>query len=152
MYVCKADDTLQKICQDEYHDVRYERALLAYNRYYQPGNSGIHSDPPVLQAGQQVMLPPQRILEKKYGSLIPNLTPLATPAVRTAPAPVTATSRSSPDTARLYTVPPQGEMVWEIAKRTLGNGDRWQDITQLNPGLDVSRPLPPGTVLKLPAQ
>lgn len=155
MHQCKPDDTLQKICQDTYHDVRYEKALLAYNRNYMPGNASIHNDPPALQAGQQIMLPPLRVLESKYGSLVPNLTPVAPPSIPAAPAaqvPLTQTARSGPDTSRLYTVQGQGEMVWDIAKRLLGSGERWGDISQLNPGLDVSRPLPAGTVLRLPAQ
>src|SRR5262249_21664515 len=110
MYQCKPNDTLQSICKDKYLDVRYERALLAYNRNYMPGNTGIHNEPPVLQGGQQIMLPPMRILEQKYGAQIPNLTPVTAPTAPAAGAPLTQTSQSSPGTARLYTVQGPNEM------------------------------------------
>jgi hypothetical protein len=147
-HVCKADDSILKVCQDKYHDPSYEKALLAYNRNYQPGGSGIHNDPPTLQPGQVLLLPPLAILEKKYHDLIPNLKPVAVPSAPTAPA--LTTSQSSPGSARLYTVQANGETIWNIAQQMLGNGERWAEISQLNPGLDVSRPLAGGTVLRLP--
>lgn len=152
-HVCKPDDTFQKICRDKYNDVKYERALLAYNRSYQPSSFGIQSDPPALQSGQAVLLPPLRVLEEKYGAIIPNLSPVTRPAPRPGtPTPVLQTARSAPEGARMYTVQGKDEKLYEIARTVLGNGDRWTDISQLNPGLDVSRPLPPGTILRLPAQ
>jgi nucleoid-associated protein YgaU len=43
-----------------------------------------------------------------------------------------------------------GEEVYEIARRTLGNGDRWMDLFKLNPQFRPGQVIPVGTVLRLP--
>jgi nucleoid-associated protein YgaU len=160
--VCKPDDSLARICQEKYHDARYERALLMYNRSHPMAGAGIYSDPPALQGGQRIMVPPLNVLEKRYGNLIPGLsrnTPApvapvstATPPAPPVPPPAPAAWSSQASGFRLYTVQSQNETLWDIAKRNLGSGERWSDITALNSNLDAMKPVPVGTVLHLPAQ
>jgi hypothetical protein len=128
-----------------------------YNRSHPMAGPGIYSDPPALQGGQRVMLPPLSVLEKRFGNVIPGLNRSAPPVPTPAPAPVPASSAPSAWSSqasgfRLYTVQAQNEMLWDIAKRNLGSGERWSDITALNSGLDAMKPVPVGTVLHLPAQ
>jgi hypothetical protein len=52
---------------------------------------------------------------------------------------------------RIYQVPKNGETFWEIARKTLGNPNRWSEIRRLNPQLDPKYPVPGGTNLKMPA-
>ena len=44
----------------------------------------------------------------------------------------------------------EGESLWVIARETLGRGDRWREIAQLNPELNPDR-LRPGLRIRLPA-
>jgi nucleoid-associated protein YgaU len=166
-HVCKSDDTLAKICQDKYHDARYQQALLMYNRSHPMAGAGIYSDPPALQAGQRVMMPPLSVLEKRYGqtmswlprqpapvaAAVPAPAAPVAPVAPVAPPPAPSASWSSQSAGfRLYTVQGQNETLWDIAKRNLGSGERWSDITALNSGLDAMKPVPVGTLLHLPAQ
>jgi hypothetical protein len=50
----------------------------------------------------------------------------------------------------LYRVREGGEMMWEIASRTLGSGDRWTDILRLNTRFDSKEVIPAGSQLRLP--
>jgi nucleoid-associated protein YgaU len=52
--------------------------------------------------------------------------------------------------ASLYRVREGGEMMREIAVRTLGSGDRWMDIWRLNRNFDPKDAVPGGTPLRLP--
>jgi hypothetical protein len=52
---------------------------------------------------------------------------------------------------RIYQVPKNGETFWEIARKTLGNPNRWSEIRRLNPQLDPKYPVPGGTNLKMPS-
>jgi nucleoid-associated protein YgaU len=110
-----------------------------------------------------------RILEKYYGA--PKLnSPPHSPA---APPPARAAERSDagrpakpanlslvgfgtpvkplpPDSTPVYRVHDGGEMIREVARRTLGNGDRWTEIYQLNPRFDPKELIPAGSTLRLP--
>ncbi len=141
-YTCKAGDTLGGIAQQHYHSDKYERALLMFNRDHFLASPSIRADPPTLQPGQSVYIPQVKVLENRYPNLIPGLTPLPAQAVAvpTPPAP-----------PRTYQVQaPAGEMMRDIAARSLGNPERWADIYRMNGTLDPSRPVPAGTVLQLP--
>ena len=52
---------------------------------------------------------------------------------------------------KLYRVGVNGEMILEVARRTLSNGDRWPEIYRLNPKLDPQVLIPAGTELRLPS-
>jgi nucleoid-associated protein YgaU len=151
-YRAKAGDTFQAISMQFYRTDRYAPALLLYNRSHPLGSLGVRQEPPVLQAGQPVFIPPTNILEKRHSAAVPDLTPL-TPG-RGAPIPERR-SNASPGAAAgsplQYRVPGEGEMMWEIARRTLQNGERWQEIHKLNPSLRPELRVAGGTVINLPA-
>ena len=49
-----------------------------------------------------------------------------------------------------YQVPGMGQTMREIARLTLGNGERWKDIYHLNAQYRPDYAVPGGTVLTLP--
>jgi len=51
----------------------------------------------------------------------------------------------------IYQVPKNGETFWEISRKTLGNPNRWSEISRLNPQIKPQYPVPGGTNLKMPA-
>lgn len=55
------------------------------------------------------------------------------------------------DAPKLYLVRFDSENFQEIAKKTLGNEDRWREIALLNPTLKAEDPLEKGSVVKVPA-
>jgi hypothetical protein len=59
---------------------------------------------------------------------------------------------NSPDGTKLYRVTANGETLFDIARRTLGNGDDWIRIYQLNQQIQPQFALPTGSVLRLPAE
>jgi nucleoid-associated protein YgaU len=126
-------------------------------------------DPPVLQPGQPVYIPPVRILEKYYGAPVLNPPPRSP----SAPSPARATERSDgagaqpanlslvgfgtpikslppPDRPPLYRVHEGGEMMREVARRALGTADRWTEIYDLNRQFDPKDAIPAGSTLLLP--
>ena len=102
-------------------------------------------------------IPPARILEKYYGADAPEPAPVASlsgnlqASPSTTPAPA-APVRSGPaaEDGKTYQVPAGGEMFLQIARRALGNGDRWVEIYKLNPQYNPKEAVPGGTVLRLP--
>jgi MraZ protein len=53
---------------------------------------------------------------------------------------------------QVYHVRHEGETVREIARKTLGNADRWEDVVKLNPSMKPDTQLIEGVVVKLPAE
>lgn len=142
-YPCKAGDTFAAVAQQYYHSDKYERALLMFNRDHPLASPSIRNDPPVFQPGQPIYIPQVKVLESRYPTLIPGLTPLPQGAVAVA---------TPPAPPRPYQVAaPTGEMMRDIAGRSLGNPERWVDIYRMNPNFDPARPVPAGTTLQLPA-
>lgn len=43
-----------------------------------------------------------------------------------------------------------GDELWSLAEIHLGSGDRWREITAVNPGISAASDLIPGSVLKIP--
>lgn len=168
-YTCKATDTFRTISQQVYHTDQYERALMLFNRNHPLASNALRQDPPVLQAGQPVYLPPVRILEKYYGA-----PPIDSAAPKPSAPPTRGTERPEPagslrpatppsltlgaavkpsppqDSIPVYRVRAGGEMIREIARRTLGNAERWSEIYLLNQGFDPKEPIPGGSQLRLP--
>src|SRR5204863_7655258 len=75
-YRCKPGDTFEAISQRYYHTDKYARALLMFNRSHPMAGEGLQQNPPLLQVGQSVYIPPLSILEKRYGGHVQDLTPL----------------------------------------------------------------------------
>jgi hypothetical protein len=156
-HLCKPGDTFASICKEKYTSEKYDRALLMFNRAHPMAADGIRNDPPVLKPGAEVFIPPMNILERNYAALIPDLVPVNRPMAPVGGMPAAAApgfapsaSRSSPGADRLYRVVEKPETLWEVAARTLGNGERWSDIFRMNPGVNSKESLPVGTVLRLP--
>lgn len=150
---CMANDTFESISKSYYGDERYAQALKLFNRNHALATDAMRGDQP-LQAGNAVYIPPADVLNRRYPSSIPGLTPLGK-STSAATSGGTFPFKSSPPAAgglKTYKVQaPAGEKMYEIAIRTLGNGDRWMEINQLNPGWRTELPIPQGTELRLPA-
>jgi hypothetical protein len=158
-FTCRPTESFQTISQNFFQTDKYARALLLFNRDHPLANSAVKNDPPVLQAGQQVYVPPARILEKYYAAAIDSKS-AAVPAVPTGtrvgilsgpetPAPPPATAIRA-DAASTYRVAGSGEMIRDIARRTLGDAERWPEIYRLNPNIDPKDAVPAGSELRLP--
>jgi nucleoid-associated protein YgaU len=165
VYRCKPGDTFDKISTNHYHTERYALALLLFNRDHPLASDAVRRDPPQLEPGLPVYLPPTRILEARYRSVITGLpSPTETAPSSRADVPrVDRSANSSPQpgaapagvwTAPLgyqqYRVQPQGETMREIARATLGTGERWAEIYKLNPTFRPEYRVPGGTMLRLP--
>ena len=75
-YLLKPGDTMESISHGLYHSPKYASALLLFNRTHPLCPPGLKNEPPVLDAGKAISIPPVRVLEKRFASLIPDLTPL----------------------------------------------------------------------------
>jgi nucleoid-associated protein YgaU len=145
-HICKPNESFRAISQQYYQTDKYDRALLLFNRNHPRAVGSILQDPPALQEGQALYVPPLRVLEKQYAAFVADHGP-ATPVATTAsPAGSNATAPGE----RQYRVRKSGEMLWEIARRTLGNGDRWPEIYRLNPRFDPKAQVPEGNILRMP--
>lgn len=180
-YHVQPGDSYRGISRTFYNTDRYEKALALFNRAHPQASEGARQDPPMLQAGQMVFIPPIRILEREYGAEAVPPAPIAPAAVPAAPAGLPAAPATVPQAGldvprplagpslprapvresprslspsggeRRYRVPGAGEMFLEIARRTLGSGERWVEIYQLNRQYNPAERVPAGSVLRLPA-
>jgi len=149
-YVCKPSDTFLSISRQYYQTEKYERALLLFNRNHPRATDAIRQDPPVLGDGQAVYIPPLRVLERQYASVIPDHIPLPPPVPPLASSTNGSSAPAGGPGDHLYRVRGNGETLWEIAVRTMGRGERWADIYALNPQLNPQQAIPGGYTLKLP--
>jgi len=94
IYQWKPGDSFAAVAQQYYHNPKYEKALLMFNRDHPMGAKGLVADPPVPQVNEMVFIPPAKILESRYGSAIPDLSPLPAPGSPVVPA--TAVTPSTP--------------------------------------------------------
>ena len=67
---------------------------------------------------------------------------------KTAAAPA---DNSIPGTAKLYTIK-NGDSLWSIAQKQLGDGNRFKEILKLNPNISANDNLAIGTKLKIPVK
>ena len=146
-YVCRPSDTFRSISQAYFKTDKYERALLLFNRNHPLATEAVRQNPPALREGQSVYIPPQRILDKYYGSVIGDGSSQAPAAIPTSQ----SGQQNSPATEKAYRVRANGEMFYDIARRTLGSGERWQEIYRLNPRFDPKDPVPAGSELRVPS-
>lgn len=175
---CTADTlTFAALSKKHYGSPRYAKALLNFNRDF-PHTAGVQRDPPVLKVGDTVVLPAVAELESRYPRAIPadirklpatppisigaksnSARPQTLPAAhQTAKEVVTQASNSEPvwhnsaieSNTPVYVVQGKGEMLYEIARKTLGDGRRWSEIYRLNPQVRPQFPIPEGTRLQLP--
>jgi len=168
------DGSFADISQKIYKSSGYGRALLTFNREYPLASETFRQEPPQLQPGQVVIIPPLEVLTSKYGSMIgdpgpqarvnvsppptnigvntepfrPNV-PQPTPNTQ-APTQLAGKQWTAEDGTRLYRVGGNGESLLEIARNILGDGRRWAEIYRLNPELRPEFPIPAGKDIKIP--
>jgi hypothetical protein len=163
------DRSFEDLSRRLYNDPHYAQALLQFNRNMPNAPPNLQQDPPVLQPGTSIMVPPQEILEKTYkeavrmadgrkaaismGQPLPLSGGPGDPKVLAGPPPGTRLPPSAglnADNTRNYTVRPGGEHILELARNFLGSGQRWPEIYRLNPNIRPEVPIPAGTVIRLP--
>jgi nucleoid-associated protein YgaU len=162
----RAGETYASIAKEQYGSERFEAALAAFNR---DRDARLETVAP----GRPVYVPPLEQLRRRYGNLIgpDSAAPRSAPA---APSPLSQYTPPStpPDvvpaggTVRDSLAKPAGaaaaelpryrvrtdDSLYLIAKKTLGDGERWRDIWKLNQDLlKGSTQIEIGMVLKLPA-
>jgi hypothetical protein len=170
---CQPGDTsFTALSQRLYGTDRYAAALQKFNQEHLQADPAVLQDPSRLQPGTRIQAPPPDYLEKSYPQLLRSSasppsgtlppvalrtpTPLSTPAVHPgpvgAPSPVVVRPALQPstDATKSYRVPPQGLMIMQVARDTLGDGMRWPEIYRLNPNLQPQYPIPGGTEIRLP--
>ncbi len=129
-YVIRSSDTLSEIAQRELGTSKRWLEIVALN----PG-----LDPARLQTGKRILLPEKRASATSAGP----------EAKRLLAAPTEPKKAASGKASRTYRVA-SGDSLWKIAARTLGDGNRWKEIADLNPKVRPDR-LVEGQVLVLPA-
>jgi hypothetical protein len=163
-YAIRPGDTYAAISKARFGSEKYAAALEQFNRDHPRLGSDVRAAEkqggPGLKPGLKIALPAAAVLEERYGSFItgpaketspPPIAPTGAPATgTTAPPPGPGAAAPAPRTTR-YLVKSNGEFVRAIAGTTLNNRDRWGEIATLNPGLDPTYPVRPGTILNLPA-
>jgi hypothetical protein len=138
IYDPKAGDTYESISRDFYNDTKYATALRTYNR----------NKP--LQGSGQILIPPLGVLGRTSPSTPPTIGMPVSQAGGTpewGSAPPSTTVRAGEKTFR---VPTGGMTMKAIARLTLNNEQRWQDIYTLNPQHRPDERLPAGTDIRLP--
>lgn len=148
-------ETFSSLSQRLYGDTNYAIALAAFNKE----EGFVKLDQPT--PGERVAKPNREILDQKYPQFVRRLTPgnlnqtSATMMANNANAPAKAGAvPAAPATGNLPTYRVgKGEQLFEVAKKTLGDGYRWSEIYALNKDmLRDSTELRPDMVLKLPAE
>jgi hypothetical protein len=154
-YRLKPGDTFTKISTSHYNTDKYAKALERWNVNHPQATESMRADPPQLEPGQPIYIPPAYMLEKRHGSVIPGYKKQADPTPNEAPRTANASPRagavdkSSPD-HRWYQVGPRGESMLDIARNTLGKAERWTEISKLNPTIDPAYPVRAGLLIKVP--
>ncbi|MDY3555788.1 hypothetical protein R5W24_004934 [Gemmata sp. JC717] len=141
IYHVKDGDTYESISQEWYNSKKYATALRSYNQSQS------------LQGGRYVNVPPKYVLERQF----PTVTG-GTNGTRAAP-PVDGANWSAPATKPpagtsgrgVYVVPRGGRTLQQIAYETMGDFQRWREISARNDHIpNTNQPLAEGTELKLP--
>jgi hypothetical protein len=145
-YVAGTGDSFQSISRAKYGTDGYARALYLFNRSHPlAGDDLLQSD--ALKARQPVYLPPAEILQSRYPDAVGDAKGAAGTGVTVGSTSQRASTAPAP---RTYRVGAGGEKVYDIASKMLGDGNRWVEIRDLNPGWKPELPIPAGTTLRLP--
>ncbi len=155
-YRLQAGDTFASVSKRFYMADKYAMSLQQYNRDYPIGSPNLKQDPPRLAAGTVVWIPPLRVLEKRYPTLIADFKPLNTaaapPATAASPSWTPSPARQVAATTKMYRVQDGGETMIDIARKKLNNPQAWNTIYQMNTSLNANAnaPIPAGTILRIP--
>ncbi len=136
----KAGDTYESISREFYNDTRYAAVLKTYNRNKPLQGSGPIDVPPLHVLKRYTQNQPQ-------SGVVPVSQTGATQEWGSAPA--AAAVRTGAD--KSFRIPTGGMSMRAVARLTLSNEQRWNDIYALNPQLRPDEILPAGTELRLPA-
>ena len=142
-YVVQANDNYWTISEKVYGAGGYFKAVYEHNRRQ-------HAQSDRLQVGDVLDVPEAAVLEQMYPELCPK--PAGDRMSATAAATTAAAPTAAPPGTRIYSVA-DGDTLYEIARRELGEASRWGEIYQLNHdqlGNDFGY-LRPGARLLLPA-
>jgi nucleoid-associated protein YgaU len=144
LYEPKQGDTWESISREFYNDTRYATALKSVN-FNKP-----------LTSGGTVDIPPLYILKQKFQtstrttSSSSQTSPVPGSAPNWAP-PATTTTPAAPSSgSQIYRVPAGGTSERELAKKYLGNEQRWMEIFNLNQHITAPDNIPAGTEVRLP--
>jgi len=146
-------ETFSSLSQRLYGETNYAAALAAYNR----DEGFVETDQP--ETNKRVAKPNREILDLKYPRLV---RPASRPAVARnsavpgAPGRATVSTRTDPPVVPTGDLPiyrvSKDEQLFDVAKKTLGDGYRWSEIYALNKDqLRDSAELRADMILKLPA-
>jgi hypothetical protein len=148
-YPCKPGDTFESISREKYRTPKYAKALLQFNQAHPLAGDGLQGPAPELKIGQAVYVPPICILERRFPAAIDAPTPQPA-AVAIAPAASAEPAGGALTVLKGYRVRGDGEYLREVARRTLGDSERWREVWELNGRGDPQR-APGGVILRLPA-
>jgi hypothetical protein len=157
-YRIKAGDTFARISAGHFNTDKYAKALERWNANHPQASDNLRADPPILEAGQVIYIPPAYMLEKRYASFIPGFKPRTeNTAAQDAPRTVNAAPRvesagTVPQGFKWYQVSAAGQTMRDIARAALDNPDRWTDVSKLNPAIDPSYAVRGGSLIKVPAE
>ena len=131
IHTVQSGDTFASLADVYYGSQRYMQFLIDANPQIQR--------PDQLKIGVEIRIPPK-----------PEDQPVVTADAQTPQRPA-ATPAKPVGSGRTYTVR-DGDSFWGIAQRELGDGNRWQELFELNKDVvkGVPRNLKPGQVLTLP--
>lgn len=140
-------ETFSSLSQRLYGDTNYAAALAAYNKE----EGFVKMDQP--EPNEWVAKPNREILDQRYPQLIRRLTPSTYNQRNAATMTLTQPAEKNAKEVNLPTYRVgKGEQLFEVAKKTLGDGYRWSEIYSLNKDLfRESTELRPDMILKLPA-
>jgi hypothetical protein len=144
-YAANSGDTFKSISQQKYGTDRYAQALYLFNRSHPLAEDGLLQND-TLKPKQAVYLPPVEILQSRYPGAGGEAKGAAGPGVAVG----STSQRPSAPAPRSYRVAAGGEKLYDLATRLLGDGNRWVEIRDMNPGWNPELPIPAGTTLHLP--
>lgn len=146
-YVCKGGESYESLSKDKYLTQKYAEALKLYNRHDALVDPQKAPRGTTLQKGDVVIIPDLGALEARYARFIEGYTPLPNVTARRDDIKSERTANSTVS----YIVQGNGETMREIARKMLGDGERWVEISKLNPAFRPSYQVPGGSNLRLPA-
>lgn len=138
-------DTYRILSQRHFGSDTYAEALQLWNKNHDEAQTDAQRQGRLV-VGEKVFVPSSDILERTFPQVVQPV------RISASPQPVAEARTTTPPPAPVqYRVGGQGEPLYAIAQKTLNNLNRWGEIKELNPTLDVQRPVPAGALVLLPA-
>ncbi|MBN1870972.1 MAG: LysM peptidoglycan-binding domain-containing protein [Candidatus Omnitrophica bacterium] len=136
-YVVQEGDTLKKIAAEQLGGIHRWQYLYEFNK-------DRINDPDLLQPGTVLVIPIEQEGQGKSAK--------ATAVSPQAPRPRISSEEQAPKETYTYTIM-KNDSLWKIAKKQLGDGNRWKEIYELNKS-KIKNPdsLTPGAEILIPAR